>query len=47
MIVDTTALLPAAVVLVAIAAAAKLFSKHQQKLKKVLEASSFALAATT
>jgi hypothetical protein len=37
MIVDTAALLPAAVVALAIAVATKLFSKHQQKLKKVLE----------
>eukprot|EP00953_Heterococcus_sp_UTEX-ZZ885_P020273 11348-Heterococcus_DN1.PRE.3 len=35
MIVDTATLLPAAVVVIAIVVATKLFSKHQQKLKKV------------
>jgi hypothetical protein len=36
MIVDFTALLPAAVVALAIAMATKLFIEHQPKLKKVL-----------
>eukprot|EP00953_Heterococcus_sp_UTEX-ZZ885_P006351 3880-Heterococcus_DN1.PRE.1 len=37
MTVDAAALLPAVVVILAIAVATKLFIKHQQELKKVLE----------
>jgi hypothetical protein len=37
MTVDTAALLPAVVVILAIAVATKPFIKHQQELKKVLE----------
>jgi hypothetical protein len=44
MIKDTAALIPAAAVVLAIAVATKLFCKHQQKLKKVLQTSFIALA---
>jgi hypothetical protein len=43
MIVNTAALLPAAVVVLAIAVATKLFFEHKQKLKKVLQTSFIAL----
>jgi hypothetical protein len=45
MAVDIAALLPAAVVVIAVAVATKLFAKHQRKLKKVLQASTCALVA--
>jgi hypothetical protein len=44
MIVDTATLLPAAVVVLAIAVATKLFFEHKLKLKKVLQTSFIALA---
>jgi hypothetical protein len=46
MIVDTATLLPAVVVILAIAVATKLFAKHQQKFKKVLEVRSIKYSAS-